>query len=62
MGSGSSSAALVDGELVVQSEHLEMEGHAGTGGRSEGGEQGEEDGLHGRAQATRDLGDGHGAS
>jgi hypothetical protein len=50
---GSSVAALVDGELVAQGEDLELEGDPRAEAGSEGGEQGEEDSLHGRAQATR---------
>ena len=61
MGSGSSAAAQVDGELVAQSEHLEMEGHAGTeADRREASRVSRTAFMDGRR--LPDLGDGHGAS
>ena len=42
-------APLVNGELVAQGEDLELEGGPRSEGSEEGGEESDEDGLHGEA-------------
>ena len=48
-------APLVDGELVAEGEHLEVEGSSFLEASAEGGEEGDEDGLHGKARGYPTL-------
>ncbi len=48
-------APLVDGELVAEGEHLEVEGSSFLEASAKGGEEGDEDGLHGKARGYPTL-------
>ena len=41
---------MVDGELVPQGEDFQLEGNPSSEGSAKGGEEGNEDGHHGREQ------------
>jgi hypothetical protein len=45
-------APLVNGELVAEREDLQMHRTSCSEASAEGGEKGDEDSLHGRAEAT----------